>query len=208
MMDETSRAALMEEMAQDSATGGGCYLTRHAALVELNELQDEKSVEPRHAQFLRFCEHVVVGYAGMTDRQIADAAETPALIRYLLKALANYERRVGNLPSSKNEAHKRRMVLADAFGLTGGHGGDRQSLWTLERQMRALKSYTGKLHSYGQERDTEPARRAAIFAAYEDIFGPAFRHEHRQMRTNLKGLLRVLRGHGYLRHGDLTAQSK
>lgn len=204
-MDEASRAALMEDMAQDWATGG-CYLTRHAALVELDELKDEKSVEPRHAQFLRFCEHVVVGYAGMTDQQIADAAETPAVMKYLIKALTNYNARIGHL--SKSGTSDRRRVLAEAFGLEGGHGGDRQGQWTLERQMRALNSYVDTLHGFGSERDTEPARRAAISAAYEDVFGPAYNHERRQMLRNLRGLLRVLVDHGYLRRGSLTAKSK
>ena len=205
MMDEASRAALMEETAKDWATGG-CSLTRHAALMELDGLQDEKSVEPRHLQFLRFCEHVVVGYAEMTDQQIADAAETPAVMRYLITALANYERRIGNLP--KSGTPDRRKVLAEAFGLEGEHGGDRQAQWTLERQMRALNSYVDALHGFGPRRNTESARRAAIGAAYEDVFGPTYKHEPRQKMRNLKVLLRTLVDHGYLRHGDLTTQSK
>lgn len=204
-MDEASRAAFMEEMAEDWATGG-CYLTRHAALLELDGLNDEKSVEPRHAQFLRFCEHVVVGYAGMTDQQIADAAETPAVMRYFITALANYERRIGHLP--KSGTSDRRRVLAEAFGQEGGHGGARQGQWTLELQMRALNSYLDTLHGFGPERDTESARRAAVWAAYEDAFGPTYKHEPRQRMRNLKGLLRTLSDHGYLRHGDLTTQSK
>jgi len=195
-MDDASRAALLEDMAQDWATGG-CYLTRHAALVELDGLQDGKSVEPRHAQFLRFCDHAVVGYAEMTDQQIAEAAETPAVMRYFITALANYKRRIGHLP--KSGTSDRRKVLAEAFGLEGEHGGDRQGQWTHERQMRALNSYVNKLHGFGSERDTEPAHRAAIWAAYEDIFGPAYNHERRQLQRNLRGLLRVVADHGYRR---------
>lgn len=201
-MDEASRAALMEEMAKDWATGG-CYLTRHAALVELDGLQDEKSIEPRHAQFLRFCEHVVVGYAGMSDQQIAEAAETPALMRYLIGALANYERRVGHL--QKSTTIGRRERLAEAFGIEGDHGGDRYGKWTLERQMRALNSYVGKLHSF-ESKGTEQAQHAAICAAYEDIFGYAYKHRPKKKRSNLEELLRVLHEHGHASH--VTPQSK
>lgn len=213
-MDEASRAALMEEMAKDWATGG-CYLTRHAALLELKGLQDEKSIEPRNVQFLRFCEHVVTGYggvAGMSDQQIAEAAETPALMRYLIGALASYETRVGHV--EKSTTVERRLRLAEAFSAEDSEpGGDRYGKWTLERQARALNSYVGKLHSFEfdeideiESRGTEKAQQKAVCAAYEDIFGHAYKHRPEKKRSNLEGLLRVLHEHGHA--SQVTPQTK
>lgn len=215
MMDEASQATLMEELARDWAAGG-CYLTRHAAMMELNGIQDSTSIEPRHDQFLRFCEHAVVGYAGMTDRQIADAEETPALLRYLIGALANYRVLVSR--SGQETTSSRRTHLAWAFGIEGEWGGGRQGRWTLARQMLAQRAYADAIHGFDPpgERGSKAARRSAVHAAYAAVFGsdsvekPDTVTERRpkQRRANLRSLVRALDDLGYRRLSNLTRKSK
>lgn len=218
MSNDKNNSDFLDEIEQSIEREGGDFLSRHSALLELQDIQDASSVESRHVQFQRLCELVVVGYQGMSQEQIAAAPETPALMQYLIGALASYSKRIALLnasPKAKENtspvsAGTRYKYLAEAFGLAEAHGGVRRGRLTLDWQMAALQKYVDRINAYDAkvDRNSDQARHAALEATYEDLFGPTYQHEPRQRAINLRKLTRVLNQHGYLRDGDFQSESK
>ena len=190
----------------DVVAPAGDYLQRSAARIALDDLENPASIESRHEQFLRLCEHATAGYKCMSPEQIAGAELTPKLMQYFLSALASYAARAGTARVSMD----RRKILADAFGLLDEHGGQRQGLWTEEKRLLAVSAYAKAIHSQAGQEKTPAAKRIALSAAYDAVFGDdsEIGREKRQVRKNLKGLVGILADQGYLWPGDLSMQSK
>lgn len=142
MMDKETKAALVDGVGEAIKTEGGNPVLRFAALLELRELKNEASIEPRRAIFLRMSTAVAHGYAGMSDQQIAAAAETPELMRFFIDALEKFQ---SHDDDGQTSAHGWNGYLANAFGLTGKKGGDHQSKWPQWRQLKALAAYNDKI---------------------------------------------------------------
>lgn len=172
-------------------------VTATGAAIELAGLRTQRGgVEPRDQQFLRFAEGVAAAYAGLDDKEIAQADETPALIRYLAGALGEYAKQVtkhlgehGKIASSK-----RYEFLANSLRASGGRGGKRG--WTQDRIATAINAYRGFLFAHaGWDNHDKPEWQAKAFeAAYEVVFGDKV-VEDSQMRKNERGLERVLVKH-------------
>ena len=230
-MDEAKKAALVDDVEAAIKTEGGNPVLRFAALLELRELKSEASIEPRRARFLRLSTAVARGYAGMSGQQIAAAAETPELMRFFIDALEKFQSHDDDGQISPNRWNG---YLANAFGLTGGRGGDHQSQWPQWRQLRALAAYHEEIHQglfdhdgrevlkvdeSKEEREERERRRndalekcrvKGILAAYDAVFGSDTKDGRKdgQIRENWNGLRDVLIEHGYIQSDEFQRKSK
>lgn len=231
MRDEAKKAVLVDDVEAAIKTEGGNPVLRFAALLELRELKSEASIEPRRARFLRLSTAVARGYAGMSDQQITAAAETPELMRFFIGALEKFQ---SNDDEGKTSPQSWNGLLAKAFGLTGGRGGDHQSQWPQWRQLKALAAYHEAIHQglsdherqvvlRGDETKEEREERArrredalqkcrekGILAAYDAVFGSDTKDGRKdaQIRENWNSLRNVLIEHGYIQPDEFQRKSK
>lgn len=231
MMDEAKKAVLVDDVEAAIKTEGGNPVQRFAALLELRELKSEASLEPRRARFLRLSTAVARGYAGMSDQQIAAAAETPELMRFFINALEKFQSHDDDGQASPNSWNG---YLAKAFGLTEERGGDHQSQWPQWRQLKALAAYHEEIHQVLSDHDRravlrvdetkeereERARRRkdalqkcrekGILAAYDAVFGSDTKDGRKdtQIRKNWNSLRNVFIEHGYIQPDEFQRKSK
>ncbi|MGX5649538.1 hypothetical protein ACWKW4_04675 [Hydrogenophaga borbori] len=174
----------------------GNPLARRMALLALEDLESPASQEPRHQAFLELCSNVAEGYRDLSDDQIAALDETPRLMRYLISAMESYSTRVSSSGGRASDRYKR---LAEAFGVSGEHGGNHRGLWSDAREKEVVWAYSTTLH--GQADPGSPAARLLAFeAAYDAAFGPDSEggREERERKKNRAQLVRLLLKHGYL----------
>jgi len=96
----------------DIDMGSGDFLQRYAAGLALDDLQSPASIEWRHEQFLKLCEHVTAGYCQMSPEQVTKAELTPKLMQYLLSALANYAVRAKTAHTATDRRKRQREGFA------------------------------------------------------------------------------------------------
>lgn len=177
----------------------------NGALEELAGLQGARGdVEPTDQQFLRFAQCVAAAYAGLDDKEIVEAKETPELMRYLVKALGGYATRAtspANIDASgRIKTADRYRVLAEVFLASGGYGGPRKGssrgVWTQKRIETAVEAYRGFLYEHaGWDNHDKPEWQARAFdAAYQAVFGDEAAEESR-VRKNRSELANELVKH-------------
>lgn len=172
------------------------------ALLELDGLEARRGdMEPMDQQFLRFAECVAAAYYGLEDKEIAQAQETPRLMRYLADALGRYAANTTThlMEQDKIATSKRYEFLANAFLASGDRGGKRG--WTRQRIETAIEAYRSFLYEHvGHDKHGMPEWQARAFeAAYEKVFGDKV-VEEKQVRENRRGLEREL-----VKHAGMSA---
>lgn len=180
------------------------YWSRRVAVTgvtrELAGLEARRGdVEPRDQQFLRFAKCVAAAYDGLDDKEIAQAKETPELMRYLKRALGEYAKNVTEHleEHEKIVTPKRYEILANALLASGDRGGKRG--WTQNRIETAINAYRGFLYdNTGWDNHDKPEWQAQAFeAAYEAVFGDKVVGDS-QLNRNRAELERELVKHGGL----------
>lgn len=184
----------------------GDLLARRGALLELNALEDPVQEAAPHVAFGRLCQFVAQGYAGMSDQQIANASETPRLMRYLIGAMTEYAAVIDAAGSVK--AGERQKALATAFRATGRHGGDRLHQWTTERKINVCGAFSHALQSQLSPQEAGPSEPVVMHVAVERAlqeaelvaFGPDTKEgrEVDRLQSNRETLKVILTRHGYL----------
>ena len=194
-------------------------LAARGALEALDELHDANSASIVNKEFLGLCLCVAAAYEGLSDEEIVKVKETPALMRYLVKAMKGYGRRITALEKGTvgiSKTNDRYRILAEVFlaaGERGGaRGGSRRGVWTAERKATAIEAYASHLYSMApiigydtpesrskpDSRCTPDMQAKAFWFAYEKTFGEEGKHEPRQKKKNMRELERELNKVGCL----------
>lgn len=155
----------------------GYWSRRVAAAGALHELAGLEArpgaiPEPRDQQFLRFAEAVDAAYAGLNDQEIAEANETPEIVRYLARALGEYAKKVTEHLKEHGgiKTADRYGLLANALLASGERGGSNGL--TRNSIGNAINAFWGFLCDHpGEDHDDPEFRTRAFKAACQKVFG-------------------------------------
>ena len=191
-MDENDPLGVLDAMGDLPELKGGYWSRRVAATGALRELdgleaQPGAAVEPRNQQFLRFAECVAT-FHGLEDEEIANAEETPRLMKYLARALGEYAKNVTEHLKEHGEivTPKRYEFLANALLASGDRGGKRG--YTQNRIESAINAFRGFLYDHaGWDNHDKPEWRAQAFeAACQKVFGDKVVERDKKKRDELR----------------------
>ena len=191
MNDQNDPVWVLDAMGDLPEFKDGYWSRRVAATGALQELAGLKArrgdVEPVDQQFLRFAECVAV-FDELDDEEIAQAKETPELMRYLAGALRLYATNVTEhlKEHGKIGTPKRYEFLANALLASGDRGGKRG--YTQNRIESAINAFRGFLYDHaGWDNHDKPEWRAQAFeAACQKVFGDKVVERDKKKRDELR----------------------